>query len=379
MFMLNSFVFALSRINQIGKFSHQNISRLYSGESNYLFDSYPTLYGKIPWLPIVQSPTPIEELPSPAEKNRVRLFVKRDDLTSALYGGHKVRKLEYLFAEAILNEAKAIVATGRIGAGQALAIALHGRELKFAVDLSLFEQPITKHVRDNLLGIIQTGARIQYSHSLLGCLWNAKKSLSEWNKQGFIPYFIASGINTHTSNLGYVNAGLELAQQIKDAVLPEPDRIFVPAGSCGVAAGLLIALKLAKLRSRLVAVQIVNSFFPSKLLITAYAKGIIKYLRRIDESVPDVRIGLNDVEVITDYFGEGYGVPTEAGERAILWAAPHIRLESTYTGKTLAACLDYCRTKGQDQTILFWNTFNSASFEKAKVEHPLMANSDIFV
>jgi len=46
-------------------------------------------------------------------------------------------------------------------------------------------------------------------------------------------------------------------------------------------------------------------------------------------------------------------------------AATRISLETTYTGKTLAACLDYCNRAGKDEKVLFWNTYNSASFEQS--------------
>jgi hypothetical protein len=47
---------------------------------------------------------------------------------------------------------------------------------------------------------------------------------------------------------------------------------------------------------------------------------------------------------------------------ALAWAAPGLSLETTYTGKALAACLEACRSAGDEETILFWNTFNSAPF-----------------
>jgi hypothetical protein len=47
------------------------------------------------------------------------------------------------------------------------------------------------------------------------------------------------------------------------------------------------------------------------------------------------------------------------------WAAPMLALETTYTGKALAACLDYCRTDGAGETVLFWNTFNSSPIPQA--------------
>jgi hypothetical protein len=60
-----------------------------------------------------------------------------------------------------------------------------------------------------------------------------------------------------------------------------------------------------------------------------------------------------------------YGAPTPAALAAVAWAAPRLALETTYTGKALAACLDAIGSTRRDETILFWNTFNSAPFAMA--------------
>ena len=66
---------------------------------NSLFEHYPQLETKIPWLPIGNYPTPIEPLPIGND-----VFIKRDDRTSEIYGGNKVRKLEFLLADALARE-----------------------------------------------------------------------------------------------------------------------------------------------------------------------------------------------------------------------------------------------------------------------------------
>ena len=51
--------------------------------------------------------------------------------------------------------------------------------------------------------------------------------------------------------LGYVNAGLELGEQVAAGALPEPAAVVVPLRSGGTVAGLLAGFMLAGLRSRL--------------------------------------------------------------------------------------------------------------------------------
>jgi 1-aminocyclopropane-1-carboxylate deaminase/D-cysteine desulfhydrase-like pyridoxal-dependent ACC family enzyme len=353
----------LSRLNSTNISNGDLVNRLCSTTPNYLFDQFPALRRSVAWRSIGSLPTPVEEWPAPPGMQGGRFFVKRDDLTSQLQGGQKLRKLEHLFAEADRQGAQSLLAVGRIGSGQALAIAMHGRNLGFKVHLSLFDQYLTQHVREIHNAILQSGAQVRHAHSFIGCLWNARKMYLESCRSGKKPYFIASGATTTLGNVGYVNAGLEIARQVRDKLLPEPDRIFIAAGSCGTSGGLIVGLRLGGLASKIMAVKAFNPIVSSRTLIRTYAKGVNEYLSARDASLPKIPFTSDDVTVLTDYFGEGYGQPTSRATQAVEWAAPRIQLETTYTGKALAACLDYCRAQGKRQTILFWNTFCSpASF-----------------
>jgi hypothetical protein len=86
----------------------------------------------------------------------------------------------------------------------------------------------------------------------------------------------------------------------------------------------------------------------------------IDFLHRLDPTIPRWRLDAAGFEVLTGYLGPGYGYSTAAAERAI--ALPGLELETTYTAKTLAACLDDARTAPAGSNLLFWNSFNSASF-----------------
>ena len=76
--------------------------------------------------------------------------------------------------------------------------------------------------------------------------------------------------------------------------------------------------------------------------------------------MPRVRIGFDRFDVVPGYLGPGYGHSTPLAEAAVEWASPRLSLETTYTGKALAAALEMSKWSGRPQTFLFWNTFNSA-------------------
>jgi D-cysteine desulfhydrase len=311
-------------------------------------------------------PTPVEELALPtAGLSSVRLFVKRDDLTSSLYGGNKVRKFEYLLAEAEAAGATALVTVGGIGSNQGLAAALHGRARGMAVELSLVWQPVTAGVRRNLRGMIAAGARLHYARTTLGALWNAARSARELRRAGAKVFRVPIGATSPRASLGYVVAALELAGQIRAGVIPEPDRIFVAAGSCGTAAGLLAGCRLGGLRSRVVPVRIAERSVTNAPLLKWEARRVLALLAQVDRAAARIRIGWRDVQLVGGYAGARYGAPTPEALAAVAWAAPRLALETTYTGKALAACLDATRAARKDETILFWNTFNSAPFAMA--------------
>lgn len=332
--------------------------------SGALFTRYPGLRGRLLWLPLATLPTPVEEWTPPADFHG-RLFVKRDDLTSPLYGGNKVRKFEYLFAAARQRDARALVTLGGLGTNQGLALALHGRAAGFAVEAALAPQPITPEVRANLRGLLAAGAVLRCARTGPGCLWAAWRALRARRAAGERPFFIPAGASTALSTIGYVAAALELAGQIEQGLMPVPDRIFVAAGTCGTAAGLVAGCRLARLPTRVTAVRVFAAYRANRWTITRLARGAMRLLRAFEPEIPDVSIRSADFDLVTEYLGPGYGAPTPPARAAITWAAPRVPLETTYTGKALAACLAAGRPATGAPTLLFWNTYNSAPFPQA--------------
>ncbi len=347
-------------VDSIGTYEPDQVSALYAGRTNGLFQAYPGLKGKLPWMPIGTYPTPVEPMRMP-DGGKAKIFVKRDDLTSPLYGGNKVRKLEHVMAEAKLAGRKSLLTIGGLGSNQCLATTLHGKGFGFEVDICLFDQPVNKFVRRNLLADAKGGANFVYGGGFVTTAYRAARRYSEREA----PYYIPAGATTPLGNIGYVTAAFELAEQIKAGKLPEPDRIYVAAGSCGTAAGLAVGCKLAGLASKIVAVRITEPIVANEWNIRRVAQQTADALRRMDPELPALRIEPGDIEVETEFFGGSYGVDTPESAEAIEWAKPHIELESTYTGKAMAACIDHCRKGRPDETVLFWNTYNSAPLDLA--------------
>lgn len=346
-----------------------DVEALYAGRSSPLLDRFPGLRGKLPWMPLGTLPTPVEPWPWPTASPEGRhLFVKRDDLTSPLYGGNKTRKLEHLLARAKLEGRRSLVTLGGLGSNQGLATALFGARLGLAVDLCLFDQPVTDSVRDTLLAAAATGANLLYGGGYpRTALLALAAYLRRW-RSGQAPSYLAPGASSALGNVAYVNAALELAEQIRAGVLPEPDRVFVAAGSGGTAAGLIAGLALAGLRSRVVAVRTTVPLVANAARLLRLARGTLAALRRLEPAIPDLRRSRADFELETRFYGGAFGRETPEAAEALAWARARLALDATHTGKALAACLEACRRSRPGEVLLFWNTFSSAPLEKASPE-----------
>jgi D-cysteine desulfhydrase len=322
-----------------------------------LFDHYPELHERLPWEHLVSVPTPTE--PAPALGPDV--WVKRDDLTAAPYGGNKVRKLEFLLADARARGRRAVLTVGAAGSNHVLATGIYARALGFtATHAVLVPQPASDDVAKKRAAYgaqgIATSRVAATALAPFGLL--ARTTLALARGQG-VPYAIGPGGSSPLGVLGYVAAGLELAAQVHAGVCPAPAEVWVPAGSCGTAAGLLVGLRLAALDARLCAVAVAPGPFVSARRIARLADAASALLVARGVALPPRarRFTASDVVFEAGEVGRGYGHETPAARAACARAADAgLALDTTYSGKALAAML--ARRSGA-APVLFWLTYSS--------------------
>jgi D-cysteine desulfhydrase len=163
-------------------------------------------------------------------------------------------------------------------------------------------------------------------------------------------------------SVGYVSAALELAEQVRRGDLPAPQSIFVPLGSNGTAAGLLVGLRLAGLDTRLVAVRVSGYPTIGARGVARLANAAVKLLRSRGADVLAARFRSRDLTVIDGFMGGGYGHPTPEAEaaRVLLEESEGLRLDLTYTAKTVAALLALIRQRAiSEGPVLYWHTLNA--------------------
>ncbi len=336
--------------------------------------SFPGLVGKMPRILLTQLPTPVHPLDQLARARGLgRIWIKRDDRSGRLYGGNKPRKLEILLGEVKRRGRKAVMTFGGIGTHHGLATAIYAREAGWRTILVLVPQPVTSHVRRCLLLDRTYGAELHYAGSVPHAVMKALTLLARDALRGDSPSIIPTGGTSALGAIGYVSAALELAEQIRAGELPEPGSIFVPLGSGGTVAGLVLGLRLAGLQTRVVGVLVTDILPPSAARLMRLARRTLRRLRSWSAQVPETVVDATHLTIVTGYLGRGYGAPTEAGVVAQRLAAEleNLQLETTYTAKCFAALLDLAaRPPYRDQDVLFWNTYSSVDPAAAFAQLP---------
>lgn len=336
-------------------------------DSLALFRAFPGLAEKLDWLPLADLPTPVQPMHKLAEElDEDDLFIKRDDLTGKVYGGNKVRKLEFLLAEARAREADAVITFGTAGSNHCLATAIYARSLGMEAISILSPQANSAAVGRNLLMGYHVGAELHHYHSEpaaeRGAAWQAARRLGE-NKEA--PHIIRRGGSSTLGTVGFVNAGLELAEQVENGELPQPNLLYVAMGTMGTAVGLALGLAVAKLSTKVIAVRVVDRRYGNEEAFHKLFDSTAAMLNKLDEDFPKLRWVDANIEFRHDQFGEKYSVFTEAGMEAVsmLKTTENIHLEGTYTGKAMAALIaDSLAGNLEGRRVLFWNTYNSRAF-----------------
>jgi len=331
---------------------------------NHLEQAFPAITAALPRRSFAVLPTPVEMLSIPRPDAAV--WIKRDDLSGLEYGGNKVRKLEYLLGKAVADGARKVLTFGTAGSNHALATGIYARAEGLRSISMLTPQTNAAYVARNLLRGLR--ADIEF-HAYRNDA--AVKRALPWVrlrhriKDGITPMVIAGGGSSALGSVGFVNAGFELRAQIEAGELPQPDVIYVALGTMGTAAGLLLGLRAAGLRSKLVCTRVVQTRYANPEKFAALAAATAAKLEAAAPSFPHVQETDLVPEFRDEFFGGGYARFTDEGMRAIKTAdaAGAPRLEGTYTGKAFAALAQDLSTGRLDgKNVLFWNTYNSRPF-----------------
>ena len=335
-----------------------------------LVDRFPGV-GVLPRVELCTLPTPLEAatevLPDAIKGQLGGLWIKRDDLTSSLYGGNKTRKLEFLLGGAVAEKRRAVITFGAYGSNHALATAVHAHRLGIEPHVVLSPQAPGPFAARTLRAHAGIGTHLHVVGDWDGkrAAVTAKHALTE--RDGIEPCIIPMGGTNALGALGYVNAALEVLAQADEAGMPMPAVVYVAGGTLGTAIGLAIGFAAAGSPTRVVAVRVTPEEIASDAVSHTLATGTIALLRSLDPGFPVLAFRDLHFTLRHDWFEPGYGVVTPETTEAVRAASNDgVVLETTYTGKAFAALLDDARCgllRGSG--VLFWDTYSSAPMPRA--------------
>ncbi|ALZ84558.1 D-cysteine desulfhydrase [Pseudomonas oryzihabitans] len=300
-----------------------------------------TALARFPRLTLQPSATPLDVLPRLSAELGRPIYCKRDDTTSLALGGNKVRKLEYLVAEALAAGADTLVTAGAIQSNHvrqtAAVAAQQGLEC-----VALLENPLGTtdpgylHGGNRLL-LELFGAQIRSVAVLDDPLNQLEAEAERLRQQGRTPRVIPIGGSSALGALGYVRAGLELAGQL-DALDLQPAAVILASGSAGTQAGLDLAFHHLRPGMPVIGITVSRTQAEQLPKVALLRQQLAELLGvTAPEDPPVLRDG---------YFGPRYGEPNPGTLAAIrcLGRLEGLVLDPVYTGKAMAGLLDLVTT-----------------------------------
>jgi len=315
--------------------------------------------GAPPRLRLAHLPTPLQKPERLGQAMGIDLWIKRDDATGGAEAGNKIRKLEFLLAEAQALGADTVITCGGIQSNHARATALSAarlgmRALLFlrttAPDLDAAKaEPVGNVLLDKLVSAelrLITPSMYRDRNAIMAA------AAEELRAAGRRPYVIPEGGSNGLGALGYVEAMAELRRQLDEGLAGgAPFDVIVHAcGSGGTAAGVTLGAARFGVASEVRTMAVCDDAPTFEAIIAR----IIDEARGLDASLKDA------AQLVVDDRAKGpaYAVSTPEQRRVIVEAArlSGLIFDPVYTGKALAGLWDLAHGPLKGARVLFLHT-----------------------
>ena len=303
---------------------------------------------------LISAPTPLHSLPHYGVKVGIDdLMIKREDLTSPLYGGNKVRNLEFVLADALQHGAKAVRTLVPYGSNFTAALASEARNLGLAVHLHQFVAQENAQTHAHARFAQATGALLRTHRGRTGPL----RAAIDFARDQEATYVIAPGASNILGATSHLRALLETLTQLKQQDRAAPDVIIVGPGTCGNTAGLLAAISALKLPTKLIGVRCADPIVCRRSRVLSLAGATLRFNGYRDN------VSTSNFRLVEAPGHIRYGVPTQEGLQASKEFFDHegLPLDVTYTSKVIAT-LKQLRNEGaisRRERVLYWHTYSS--------------------
>ncbi len=293
------------------------------------------LLHQFPRLELLGAPTPLEHLPRLSDYLGRDIFIKRDDFTPVAMGGNKLRKLEFLAADALREGADVLLTAGAIQSNHVRQTAAVAARLGLKC-VALLENPIGTHAENYLSNGNRLLLDLMDAEVIaVDALHNPAEQLAEQatrlEAQGFRPYIVPVGGSNALGALGYVECAQEIAHQSEGVV--DFAAVVVASGSAGTHAGLAVGLEQLLPETELVGVTVSRQTDAQLPLVERLRQSLAASLE-VQATAP--------ITLWDEYFAPRYGEPNEEGMEAVKLLArlEGILLDPVYTGKAMAGLID---------------------------------------
>lgn len=293
------------------------------------------LIHQFPRIELLGAPTPLEFLPRLSDFLGRDIFIKRDDVTPLALGGNKLRKLEFLAADALREGADVLLTAGAIQSNHVRQTAAVAAKLGLKC-VALLENPIATQSENyltngNRLLLELMDVDVVMVEALTDPAAQLAEQAERLEAQGFRPYTLPVGGSNALGALGYVECAQEIVHQSEGVV--DFAAVVVASGSAGTHAGLAIGLEHLMPQTELVGVTVSRQRDEQLPKVDAIRQALASQLS-VEAKAP--------VTLWDDYFGPCYGEPNEEGTEAIKLLArlEGLLLDPVYTGKAMAGLID---------------------------------------
>ncbi len=318
---------------------------------------------QFPRVTLAHLPTPLEHLPNLSKHlGGPEIWVKRDDCTGLASGGNKTRKLEFSMAAALEEGADTIITVGAVQSNHVRQTAAAACKLGLVCEVLLEHrvtepsEPYAKSGNVFLDKIFGANLREYPGGTDFAAEMNAVAE--EVRAAGRKPYLIPGGASNTVGALGYVNCAMELLQQADEQGLVI-DHLITATGSAGTQAGLAVGLKGMGSDIPMLGIGVSIPQDAQEEKVYALACATAEFIGK-----PGI-VAREDIVANCNYVGDGYGVPTESMNEAVMMLARKegLLFDPVYSGKGLAGMIDLIR-KGEFKdasNIVFLHTGGSAA------------------
>ena len=303
-----------------------------------------------PCVPFGVLPTPLYKLNRLSNELGKNIYIKRDDLIGIGLGGNKVRKLEFLLADAQKNGADVVLTAGGPQSNHAMLTAACAAQLGMRCILVLKKRGALTGGNQILNQIY--GAQVYFvdTDSYDDVYAEMHRMMEGLKQEGHTPYFIPVGGSLALGSLGCLNCAIEIANQAKEMEV-DFDRIVSATGSGGTYAGLTYGAKLFMPSVKSIGIGICDD--PFEEITFDLMNGLKELLQS------DVPVEREDIH-IHFHIGPGYSIPSPEGCAAVrrLARSEGILADPVYTGKALAGFFQMLEQGyfHNDKNILFVHT-----------------------